>query len=318
MGKCDSILILGKNGFVGSAIVRVLQNRGYSRLLIPAQNELNLLDQRQVDEYFLTHRIDVVFMAAGKVGGIQQNLTEPADFLYQNAMMAVNVMGAAARQQLRSQIQKLVYLGSSCMYPPQSPQPFAESSLLTGAFETTNEAYALAKMVGLKLCSYYSIQHKFPFYAAIPTSLYGPRDCFDPKRAHVIPALMRRIHDAKLEKAPYVVIWGSGAAKREFLHVDDCAEALVVLLEQYSEAAPINIGSGFEITIQALAEKIAKIVGYCGELRFDPSKPEGMARKALNGRKMNGLSWAPQRSFEEGLEETYRWALENDRLSLRF
>ena len=301
------IFVAGHQGLAGSAIVRNLREKGYSNLVLRTRSELDLADQRAVHEFFLKNPIDFVFVAAAKVGGILANSTYPADFLYENLILECNVIHAAAK----ANVQKLLFLGSSCIYPRLAPQPIQESSLLTGPLEPTNEWYAIAKIAGLKLCEAYKKQYGKNFISAMPTNLYGPGDNFHPDNSHVIPGLMRRIHEAKTGEAKTVSIWGTGKPKREFLHVDDLAEALVLIMDRYEDAAPINVGTGSEVTIGELAEMLVKTVGFQGGLEFDSSKPDGTSRKVLNVDRLKSLGWTPRYDLKQGLANTYRWYMES-------
>ncbi len=301
------IFVAGHQGLAGSAIVRNLREKGYSNLVLRTRSELDLADQRAVHEFFLKNPIDFVFVAAAKVGGILANSTYPADFLYENLILECNVIHAAAK----ANVQKLLFLGSSCIYPRLAPQPIQESSLLTGPLEPTNEWYAIAKIAGLKLCEAYKKQYRKNFISAMPTNLYGPGDNFHPDNSHVIPGLMRRIHEAKTGGAKTVSIWGTGKPKREFLHVDDLAEALVLIMDRYEDAAPINVGTGSEVTIGELAEMLVKTVGFQGGLEFDSSKPDGTPRKVLNVDRLKSLGWTPRYDLKQGLANTYRWYMES-------
>ncbi|MGK5088315.1 GDP-L-fucose synthase [Bdellovibrionota bacterium FG-2] len=306
----DSIYIAGHQGLVGSALVRKLQSLGYANLITRSQQELNLLDQRATHAFFETQRIDHVFLAAARVGGIHANSTYPADFLYENLVIATNVIHAAATNNTK----KLLFLGSSCIYPRLAPQPIKEESLLTLPLEKTNEAYAIAKIAGLKLCEYYFRQYGKAFVSAMPTNLYGPGDNFHPENSHVIPGMMRRVHEAKLAGARHVTIWGTGTPLREFLHVDDLAEALVFLMNNYSAPETINAGSGQELTIGELAQLMKKVVGFKGDIIFDLSRPDGTPRKCMDNSRLQALGWKPKISFEEGLARTYEWAVANGKL----
>lgn len=310
MNTQSRIFVAGKRGMVGSAIVRILESRGFKNILAPTREQLNLLNQEQVVEFFMSEKPEYVFLAAAKVGGIHANNTYPADFLYENMMMEANVLHSAAE----FEVEKLLFLGSSCIYPKLAPQPLKEESLLTGPLEPTNEAYAIAKIAGLKLCEYYQRQYKKRFISAMPTNLYGVNDNFHPENSHVIPGMMRRFHEAKVRNDSHVTVWGTGAPKREFLNVDDLAEALTLLMERYEEPTTINVGTGADITIKELAEIMKKIVGFKGEIKFDASKPDGTPRKVLDVSRITKLGWRPKIKLEEGLATTYRWALENKKI----
>ncbi len=307
MNKSDRIFVAGHNGLVGSAVIRRLKQKGFENVVTRTRAELDLLNQVQVNAFFASTPIDVVVVCAAKVGGIFANKSFPADFLYENIVIASNLVHAAAY----SNVKKLLYLGSSCIYPKLATQPIAESELLAGPLEPTNEGYAVAKIAGLKLCEYFSRQYKKDFISAMPTNLYGPYDNFHPDHSHVIPGMMRRFHEAKVEKKSSVSVWGTGNCKREFLHVDDLSEALLYLLDNYSDTKTINVGTGQDCTIKELAYTIKKVVGYPGEILFDTSKPDGPPRKLLNVERINALGWQAQISLEDGLRETYAWALHN-------
>jgi GDP-L-fucose synthase len=307
MEKTASIFVAGHRGLVGSALVRELSAHGYSNLVLKGREEVDLTRQSEVEHLFSNHQIDCVLLAAAKVGGILYNQTHQADFLYENLQIAANVVHSAATHGVK----KLVYLGSSCIYPKHATQPISEDALLTGALEPTNEAYAIAKIAGLKLCEKYFTQYGKRFVAVMPTNLYGPNDNFHPERSHVIPALMRRFHEAKIARAPEVVIWGTGSPMREFLHVDDLARAVRVVMECYESSSPLNIGTGEDCSIAELAALMKETVGYEGAITFDTTKPDGTPRKVLNVARMKSLGWEPQRTLDEGLRETYQWALRN-------
>lgn len=302
MTKCFSlqnkkIWIAGHRGMVGSAVVRRLQNENCQILI----SDFDLRRQIDVDSWLAEHRPDAIVLAAARVGGIAANDTFPADFLYDNLMIESNVIHSA----YQANVQKLLFLGSSCIYPKFAPQPIREDALLTGALEPTNEWYALAKIAGIKLCQAYRRQHGCDFIAAMPCNLYGPGDTYDAQKSHVIPALIMKMHDAKIRRSDSVTIWGSGTPLREFLYVDDLADALVFLLEHYSGESHINVGSGAEISIADLAQVVAKIVGYKGRLVFDPDKPDGTPRKLMDSGKLSALGWLPQTSLQDGLQKAY-------------
>jgi len=307
MNRDERIFVAGHRGLVGSAIVRCLRNQGYEDIVTRSREELDLLDQSAVAEFLSGQKIDVCIIAAAKVGGILFNRSCQADFLYENLMISANVIHAAAINDVR----KLLYLGSSCIYPKMAPQPIKEEYLLTGPLEPTNEGYAVAKIAAMKLCEKYREQYGKDFISAQPTNLYGPGDNFHPDHSHVIPGLMRRFHEAVRLKSNEVIIWGTGNPMREFLYVDDLAEAIICVLKNYSDAAPINIGTGLDCSIRELAETMADVTGFKGRLRFDTSKPDGTPRKVLDITKINSLGWTPRHSLKEGLKETYDWILAN-------
>ncbi|MGH8615901.1 MAG: GDP-L-fucose synthase [Gammaproteobacteria bacterium] len=303
MLKASRIYVAGHRGLVGSAIVRVLQRRGYTDILTATHSELDLCDQAAVRKFFAAERPQYVFMAAANVGGILANDTYPADFIYENLMIEANVIDAAYRHD----VIKLLFLGSTCIYPKLAPQPLKENYLLTGPLEPTNEWYAVAKIAGIKLCQAYHRQHGCRFISAMPTNLYGPGDNFDLKSSHVLPALIRKFHQAKVSGAPRVVVWGTGTPMREFCHVDDCAEACLFLMEIYDDPAIINIGEGRDISISDLALLVKRVVGYEGEIVYDHTKPDGTPRKLVDATKIFNLGWRPQISLEEGIRQTYAW-----------
>ncbi|MEM8770352.1 MAG: GDP-L-fucose synthase [Pseudomonadota bacterium] len=300
------IFIAGHRGMVGAAVLRRLEHEGCETLTANRQ-DLDLRDQSAVGVWMTEQRPDAVVLAAAKVGGILANDTYPADFLYENLAIETNVIESA----FRSGVEKLLFLGSSCIYPKFADQPIVEDALLTGALEPTNEWYAIAKIAGLKLCEAYRKQHGVDYISAMPTNLYGPGDNFDLAASHVIPALLRKAHDAKAKDEKNLSIWGSGKPRREFLHVDDCADALVFLLKNYSGAQHVNVGSGTDIEIADLARAVMKIVGLEGDLEFDLSKPDGTPRKLMSGEKLQSLGWRPSIALEEGLADTYQWFIDN-------
>ena len=302
-----SIFIAGHSGLAGSAILRALQSRGYSRLIVRTHQELELTDARAVKEFFQQERPESVFLAAAKVGGIQANNTLPAEFLRENLLIQTHVLHEA----WQAGVKKMLFLGSSCIYPKLAPQPIPESALLTGELEPTNDAYALAKIAGIQLCKAYRKQYGANFIAVMPTNLYGPHDNFHPEHSHVLPALLRRFHEAQRDGLKEVTVWGSGTPKREFLHSDDLASACLFLMEHYDSPEIINIGWGQDCTIRELAEMIAKTVGYTGKLKWDDSRPDGTPRKVLDNRKLSALGWEPKISLQEGLRLTYQWYLKN-------
>jgi GDP-L-fucose synthase len=307
MNKNSKIFVAGHRGMAGSGIVRSLKEKGYQNLLLRTRAELNLLDREAVGAFFEAERPEIVVDAAARVGGIAANSEKPVEFLVENLTIQNNVICAAAEHG----VQKLIFLGSSCIYPKLAPQPIPESALLTGPLEPTNDAYALAKIAGIKLCQAYAREYGKNFISAMPTNLYGPNDNFDLRTSHVLPALIRKVHEAKVGGVAEVPIWGSGNPRREFLHVDDLADACVFLLENYDSPEIINIGCGEDVTIRELAETVCEVVGYTGELVFDPSKPDGTLRKLLDMRKLFGLGWKPKIPMRDGIRNAYEWFLGN-------
>ncbi|PON99304.1 hypothetical protein TorRG33x02_048470, partial [Trema orientale] len=304
--KSAKVFVAGHRGLVGSAIVRKLQALGYTNLALRTHAELDLTRQSDVESFFAAERPRFVILAAAKVGGIHANNTYPADFIAVNLQIQTNVIDAAHRHGVR----KLLFLGSSCIYPKFAPQPIPESALLTGPLEPTNEWYAVAKIAGIKMCQAYRIQHGWDAVSGMPTNLYGPNDNFHPENSHVLPALMRRFHEAKVRGSKEVVVWGTGSPLREFLHVDDLADGVVFLMENYSGLEHVNVGSGKEVTIKELAELVKEVVGFEGELVWDSSKPDGTPRKLMDSSKLLGLGWSPKISLKDGLVDTYKWYLE--------
>ncbi len=286
---------------VGSALVRAFESAGAKDLLTASRSELDLTRQREVEDYLQTHRPGVVIVAAAKVGGIHANNTYPADFIYENLMIAANLVHGS----FRAGVKRVLFLGSSCIYPREAPQPMTEECLLTSPLEKTNEAYAIAKIAGLKLCQHYRSQHGVLYHSAMPTNLYGPGDNYHPENSHVIPALIRRFHEAKLQGAPEVVVWGTGTPRREFLHVDDLAQGCLHLLETADPPDWVNIGSGEDLPIGELAALVSEVVGYQGRLRFDTSKPDGTPRKLMDVNRMKALGWMPKIGLREGLAAAY-------------
>ena len=309
MNKEDKIFIAGHRGMVGSAIVRELTKQGYDNLLTRTHAELDLMRQREVEEFFAAEQPAYVFLAAAKVGGIGANSAQLADFMYVNMMIEMNVIHAAWQNGCK----KLAFLGSSCIYPKLAPQPMTESCLLTGSLEETNEAYALAKISGLKYCEYLNRQYGTDFISLMPTNLYGPNDNYHPEHSHVLPAFIRRFHEAKVAGAEEVVCWGDGSPLREFLYVDDLAELAVFLMNNYSGNETVNAGTGKEITIKALAELIAGIIGYEGKISWDPSKPNGMPRKLLDVSKATALGWTYKTELKDGIRLAYEDFLRKQR-----
>jgi GDP-L-fucose synthase len=300
------IWVAGHRGMVGSAVVRALAGRGIGT--VTPDQRIDLRRQADVEDWMSAARPDVVVLAAAKVGGILANSSEPVDFLYDNLMIASNVMAAAAN----IGVAKLAFLGSSCIYPKFAEQPIREDALLTGTLEPTNEAYAIAKIAGLKLAEAYRKQEGCDFISLMPTNLYGPNDNFDLAGSHVLPALIRKIHEAKTLNSPNVTLWGTGTPRREFLHVDNLADATLFLLERYSQAGHINVGTGTDVTITELATTLADVIGWRGEFNYDASKPDGTPRKRLDVSRLTALGWSPSISLRDGLCSTYRWFLEQD------
>jgi GDP-L-fucose synthase len=301
------IYVAGHNGLVGSAIVRRLRADGASNLLLRSSKELDLRRQAEVERFFAEQRPQYVFLAAAKVGGIEANRSRPAQFIRDNLQIQTSVIDAAYRNGTR----KLLFLGSSCIYPRLAPQPMPEDSLLTGPLEPTNQWYAIAKIAGLKMCQAYRREFQFDAISAMPTNLYGPGDNFDLLESHVLPALIRKCHEAKLRHADALEVWGTGTPRREFLHVDDLADACVFLMRQYSDEPPVNVGWGEDISIAELARLIADTVGFNGELRFDRSKPDGTPRKLLDTARLTALGWQPKIHLKAGLASTYEWFREH-------
>lgn len=310
-GHRDRIFVAGHRGLVGSALVRRLEAAG-AELVLRTRDELDLTDANAVDRFFRDQRPSQVYLAAARVGGIGANSRYPADFIRENLLIQTNVIHSAWIHGAR----KLLFLGSSCIYPKHARQPIPEDALLTGPLEPTNEAYAVAKIAGLVMCQSYRRQYDFDAIVAMPTNLYGPRDNFHPEDSHVVPALIRRFHEAKLTHAGHVDIWGTGTPLRELLHVDDLADALVLLMERYSDDAMVNIGSGEEVTIATLAQKVAAAVGYHGALRFDASRPDGTPRKRLDTSRLSALGWRPRICLDEGLANTYAYFVEHEAMSV--
>jgi GDP-L-fucose synthase len=304
------IYVAGHRGLVGSALVRALDAQGYGNLLLRTRAELDLCDQGAVEAFFTAERPEYVFLAAARVGGIYANSTYPADFIRENLLVQCNVIDAARRHGCA----KLLFPGSSCIYPKFCPQPIREEYLLSGPLEPTNECYALAKIAGLKMCAAYRAQYGFNAVSIMPANLYGPGDNFHPENSHVLPALIRRFHEAAQRKAPFVVIWGTGAARREFLHVDDLASAALFIMRHYASPEHINIGSGSDATIMELARAVARTVGYAGDIRCDPSKPDGTPQKLLDISRIKALGWQPSIGLEQGLADTYAWFLRQEEL----
>lgn len=301
MDKSAKIYVAGHRGMVGSAIVRALEKQGYTNIVKRTSKELDLRRQSDAEDFMAAEKPEYVFLAAAKVGGILANSKHPADFMYENMILEMNVIKAA----YDNNVKKLMFLGSSCIYPRMAPQPMPESCLLTSSLEETNEAYALAKISGLKYCEYLNKQYGTDYISVMPTNLYGPNDNYHPEHSHVLPALIRRFHEAKINKVPEVVIWGTGAPLREFLYVEDLADACIYLMNTYSGNETVNLGTGKEISIRELAETVKKVTGYEGSLVFDPTKPDGTPRKLLDVTKLNKLGWHYKTELEEGIKLAY-------------
>lgn len=301
------IYVAGHRGMVGSAIVRALQAAGHTQVIVRTSAELDLRDGAQVRAFYAQERPTYVIMAAARVGGIHHNSSAPYDFLYDNLMMAANVIDGARH----AGVQKLLFLGSSCIYPKFAPQPIQEAALLTGPLEVTNEAYAVAKIAGIKLCTFARQQYGCDFISAMPCNLYGLGDNFSLQNSHVLPALIRKMHEAKLRGDAQLMLWGTGTSLREFLHADDVASACLLLMDRYAEASHINIGSGEELSIRALAEKVATIVGFAGQLDFDSALPDGTPRKLMDVARIKSLGWSPRIGLDEGIRGVYAWYLQH-------
>lgn len=308
MKKNDKIYVAGHRGMVGSSIVRRLEKDGYLNIITRTSSELDLRDQQAVEEFFSSEKPDYVFLAAAKVGGILANNNYRAEFIYDNLTIEANVI----HQSYVNHVKKLLFLGSSCIYPKLAPQPLREEYLLTGALEPTNQSYAIAKIAGIELCNAYRAQYGCNFISVMPTNLYGPNDNYDPEKSHVLPALLRKFIIAEREGYPYVELWGSGKPKREFLHVDDLADACIFLMQTYNEPDIVNIGVGEDISILDLAKLIAKISGYKGEVKFDASKPDGTPRKLLDVSKLKALGWQASIPLEEGIKKVYEELMANE------
>ena len=306
MNKNDKIYIAGHRGLVGSSLYRLLTKLGYTNLVVRTRSELDLTNQLAVTEFFANEKPDYVFLAAAKVGGINYNKTNPADFIYENLMIQANII----HNSYVNKVKKLLFLGSSCIYPKENPLPINENRLLCAPLEPTNEAYALAKISGLKMCDYYKKQYGCNFISVMPCNLYGPNDCFDLEKSHVISALLKKFDTAKNNNTQEIVMWGTGAAKREFLYVDDLAEALLLLMNEYSGDF-VNIGTGNEISMGDLYQMVSNTVKYSGKLVFDTSKPDGTISKVMDVTKIKSLGWVPKTDMETGLRLTYEWYLKN-------
>lgn len=308
MEKSSKIYVAGHRGMVGSAIVRCLQSQGYTNIITRTHKELDLIDQVAVNKFFEEEKPEYVFLAAAKVGGIAANSAALADFMYENMMLEMNVVHAA----FVNGVKKLEFLGSSCIYPRMAPQPMPESCLLTGELEKTNEAYALAKISGLKYCEFLNRQYGCDYISVMPTNLYGPNDNYHPENSHVLPALIRRFHEAKVSGAPFVTCWGDGSPLREFLYVDDLADLCVFLMNNYSGNETVNAGCGKELTIKELTELVAKVIGYEGEIRWDTTRPNGTPRKLLDVSKATALGWTYKTELPEGIKLAYEDFLTNN------
>ena len=307
MKREDPVYVAGHRGLVGSALLRRLTTEGFTRLLTRTRSELDLTNRAAVDEFFSREKPSAVMLAAAKVGGIKANNDRPVEFLIENLQIQNNVIRAAHEHG----VHKLLFLGSSCIYPKYAPQPIPESALLGGPLEPTNEAYAIAKIAGIKLCQAYAREYGANFISAMPTNLYGPNDNFDLETSHVLAALLRKAHEAKESGAPEIVVWGSGEPRREFLHVDDLAEACLFLLQNYDSPEIINIGTGYDLTVSELAELICDVVGFTGELAWDRTKPDGTPRKLLDVSKLESLGWKPTIPLREGIAQTYERFVQN-------
>jgi len=307
MEKDSRIFVAGHSGLVGSAICRRLRQAGFHNLVLRTRTELDLRDQAATRRFFAEEQPAYVFMAAAKVGGILANTTYPADFIHDNLVVQTNVIDAASR----SGVSKLLFLGSSCIYPKLAPQPIPEESLLTGPLEPTNQWYAIAKIAGIKLAQAYRAQYGLDAISLMPTNLYGPGDNFDPETSHVLPALIRKTHEAMRAGAPEIAVWGSGTPRREFMHVDDLADAAVFLMLEYDSGEIINVGTGIDVTIRELAEMIQSAAGYTGRIVFDSSKPDGTPRKLLDVSRLKALGWTPKVALADGIAQTWRWYVKN-------
>lgn len=307
MERTNKIYVAGHRGLVGAAIVRRLEADGYTNIVVRTHAELDLMDQTAVRAFFEQEKPQYVIDAAAKVGGIKANMTYPAEFLYENLQIQNNIIWSAKN----TGVEKFLFLGSSCIYPRECSQPMKEEYFMEGKPEPTNEAYAYAKIAGMKLCEYIYDEFGMNFTSCMPTNIYGENDNFDPETSHVIPSLLRRIHEAKINNLPEVVIWGTGVSRREFLHVDDLAEAIVWLMEHYDQKQFLNIGTGEDISIKELAEYIQQLTGYAGTLVFDSTKPDGMPKKLLDVSKLHNAGWHHTISFEDGIKRTYEWYLDN-------
>lgn len=307
MDKNDKIYVAGHNGLLGSSIVRLLNQKGYDNLITKSSKELDLRNSQEVEEFFKKNNPDIVILAAAKVGSINENVKCPVEFLSDNIQIEVNVINSA----YKNGVKNLLFVSSACIYPQNSKQPLKEEYIFNGKLETENEAYGFAKLVGLKLCQFYNKEYGTNYVTAVPTNLYGVGDRFDPEHSHVITGVMTRMHDAKINNKPYVEVWGTGNIYREFLYIDDAADALIFLLEHSHDFDVVNIGSGADLTIKELVHDIKKVVGYEGELKFDTSKPDGIYKRQLDMSRLKNLGWHPNITLENGLKLTYKWYLKN-------
>jgi GDP-L-fucose synthase len=307
LDKNIKIYVAGHNGMVGSAILRKLKTEGYEKIIFRTSKELDLTNQLATEVFFASEMPDCVILAAAKVGGIGANIKEPAEFLMENLKIQTNVIDSS----FKNNVKKLIFLGSSCIYPKEAKQPLKEEYLLTGKLESTNEGYAIAKIAGIKACEYYNKEYKANYISIMPPNLYGINDNFDPIKSHIVAALIRKMHEAKLRDEPNVEIWGSGNQYRELMFVDDLADAVIFIMENYNEAEFINVGTGIDSTVKEIAEVIKEIIGYKGHLIYDKSKPDGMSRKLLDVTRINALGWKSETRFEEGIKATYDWYLNN-------
>lgn len=307
MNISDKVFVAGHHGMVGSSIVRLLKKLGYTNILTVPRKELDLTNQQEVNNWFEKNKPDYVFLSAAKVGGIGANKSYPAEFLYNNISIQTNVIHAS----YINKVKKLLFLGSSCIYPKENPLPIKENRILSGPLEPTNEAYSLAKIVGLKMCEYYYTQYGCNFISVMPCNLYGPNDCFDLEKCHVIPALLTKFHITKLKNDTKISVWGTGIARREFLYVDDLSEALYFVMQTYNKNEFINIGSGYEITMKELFNTISDVVEYKGNIEFDTSKPDGTISKLIDSTRINELGWKPNTSLRDGIKTTYNWYISN-------
>ncbi|WP_436377069.1 GDP-L-fucose synthase [Cytobacillus sp. BC1816] len=308
MKKDSKIYVAGHRGLVGSSILKALQEKGFTKLVYRTSSELDLTDKKQVNMFFAEEKPEYIFLAAAKVGGIVANNEYPADFIRDNLLIQTNVIDAA----YRNNAEKLLFLGSTCIYPKMAPQPLKEEYLMTGELEPTNEPYAIAKIAGIKMCQSYNRQYGTKYISVMPTNLYGPNDNFDLYTSHVLPALIRKFYEAMENNRPYVEVWGTGTPKREFLYSEDLAEACLFLMNTYEGNEIVNIGVGDDISIKDLAENIKSVVGYKGEIKFDITKPDGTPRKLVDVTKLNSLGWKATTSLDEGLKKAYQWFLENE------